>query len=69
MPLQRYINHRTEKIRQLRWEAGPVLPDSISREILNGAEKEYFTKYNGIITDYIEDLGFDITSDLEVFRV
>lgn len=58
--------HRMEKIRDLRWEAGPVLPDRINQEILTVKEKEYFTKYNSILTDYIENVGFDVTADLEV---
>jgi hypothetical protein len=63
------MNHRLEKIRGLRWEAGPVIPESISRDVLSQREKEYFTKYNDIITEYIDNIGLDITADVDVCYV
>ena len=43
-----------------------MLPESVSRDVLSSKEKEYFTKYNEIITEYIEEVGLDVTSDIEV---
>lgn len=60
------MTHRMESIRDLRWDAGPVLPVQISNEILSNSEREYYMKYSSILTDYSESIGFDITGDLEV---
>ena len=60
-----YNRHRLDKIRNLRWEIGPVLPNSIETE-LSYKENEYYTQYNQLIDEYNEEFGFDITTDLDV---
>ncbi len=62
------VNHRLDCVRKLRWEAGPVIP-SFHQDKLSIREKEYFSKYNDIITDYIEELGLDVTTYVEVSYV
>lgn len=62
----RGLSHRLDCVRKLRWDAGPVIPPSLHHDILSIREKEYFSKYNEIITDYIEELGLDVTAYLEV---
>lgn len=62
-----YFTHRLERIRDLRWEAGPVIPESfINQDKLSSREREYFGKYSDILTQYNQFLGFDVTSDVEV---
>jgi hypothetical protein len=61
-----YLVNRLVKIRNLRWETGPVLPDSIRQDTLSTREKEYFMVYNDLLTEYNAMLGVDLTSDLEV---
>lgn len=60
-----YLNHRNEKIRQIRWEAGAVLPDLVQQETLSDQERTYFNSYSTLLTDYSELLGIDLTSNLE----
>jgi hypothetical protein len=61
-----YLVNRLVKIRNLRWETGPVLPDSIRQDTLSTREKEYFMVYNDLLTEYNAMVGVDLTSDLEV---
>lgn len=60
-----YNRYRQDKIRNLRWEIGPVLPSSIEND-LSYKENEYFTNYNSLIDEYNEQFGLDITTDQEV---
>ena len=54
------------KIRQLRWQSGAVLPERIRHDTLSARENDYFNSYNGLLSDYFESVGLDLTSDLEV---
>lgn len=60
-----YMSHRLGKIRQLRWESGTVLPESVQQETLSDQERTYFDKYSNIISDYNQIMGIDLTADLE----
>lgn len=61
-----YLVNRLGKIRHLRWETGPVIPDSIRQDTLSTREKEYFMLYNDLLTEYNAMTGIDLTADLEV---
>lgn len=61
-----YLQNRLVKIRNLRWETGPVIPDSIKQDTLSVREKEYFMLYNSLLTEYNADIRLDLTADLEV---
>lgn len=54
------------KIKSLRWETGTVLPDRIKHDTLSLRENTYFSNYSCILSEYCEDIGFDLTSDIEV---
>jgi hypothetical protein len=45
-----------------------VLPSGF-QELLLDKEVEYFTKYNELLNEYIENFGFDISADTEVSLV
>ena len=60
-----YLVHRLEKIRALKWETGPVIPSKV-RSLLSDRESDYFMEYNKVVTSYCNDIGLDLTSDLEV---
>jgi GINS complex subunit 1 len=60
-----YFLHRMNKIRNLRWETGPVLPDYVQRETLSTNEQDYFHDYNKLLTSYNEAIDVDLTADLE----
>lgn len=64
--IQSYLLHRLNKLRELRWQIGPIIPDLVNKEILSQKEQDYFVGYSNILADYNEDLGFDITGDTEV---
>lgn len=61
-----YLTHRLGKIRMLKWEAGAVLPDKIKHNTLSAREKEYFMAYGGVIADYSDQVGIDLSMDIEV---
>ena len=61
-----YIAHRAHKIRQLTWETGTVLPSSLQEDTLAEQEKDYFSKYNKNIASYNQEIGMDLSLDLEV---
>jgi len=60
-----YLHNRLVKIRNLRWETGPVLPVSLRHDTLSAREKEYFAQYNNLLTEYIDSIDLDLTVDLE----
>lgn len=62
---QAYFSHRLGKVRGLRWETGPVLPEHIHKDTLSSSEQDYFHDYNKLLTLYHEALEIDLTSDLE----
>ena len=43
--LQAYLNHRAERIRNMRWQFGAVLPPDVKANLCE-AEQNFFTKYN-----------------------
>lgn len=63
---QSYFNHRLTRIRELRWETGPVIPDRINQETLSQKEREYFMAYSKLLGDYNRDIDLDLFVDLEV---
>ncbi len=60
-----YFTHRLGKLRGLRWETGALLPDKLQKDTLSTREQDYFHAYNKCLTKYNEDIGIDLTSDLE----
>lgn len=64
--LYSYFLHRSHKIRGLRWGTGVVMPENIQREKVSIRETEYFSEYNAILSDYFSNIGFDLTSDMQV---
>ena len=63
------MNFRLTKLRMLRWETGSVLPEKIRHDTLSTREKEYFTKYNEILTEYFDSTNLDLCADMEVVAV
>eukprot|EP01041_Mallomonas_annulata_P002210 gene2210-4298_t len=60
-----FFQHRMSRVRRLRWETGPVLPENI-RPILSDRENDYFMEYNTLLSDYCKSIGnIELTSDLE----
>jgi GINS complex subunit 1 len=60
-----------ERIRDLRWVKGSVLPESDQLNMTDN-EIEYFTKYNKILANYMRNAGaagdsdgLDLTEDLK----
>jgi GINS complex subunit 1 len=58
-----YVRFRADKVTQLRWETGPVIPDLL-RANLSSLEQDFFNKYDRLLTDYQQDFGLDLTGDL-----
>lgn len=65
MYINGYINHRLSKLRRLRWEVGPILPESIAAAKLSESEKNYFRYYSDILADYCDAVDIDLFQDLE----
>ena len=58
-----YLNSRMEKMREMRWQFGAVLPEEIKLN-LSEPELEYFSKYNRHLATYMRAVGTDLTSDM-----
>ncbi|CAM9486333.1 unnamed protein product [Choristocarpus tenellus] len=59
-----YIKWRSDRIAQLRWETGPVVPQELQQN-LSSREMEFFNKYDKILTGYMQDFELDLTADLQ----
>lgn len=57
------------KIRSLPWETGAVLPDRIKSDTLSSRENDYFSSYSNFLSEYSNDVGCDLISDMEVGQV
>jgi GINS complex subunit 1 len=61
-----YHQNRLDRIRRLRWEMGPVVPESLLPN-LSPSELNFFNDYDKILTDYCGNFGergIDLTADL-----
>jgi GINS complex subunit 1 len=62
-----YVNQRAERIREMRWQFGAVLPSDVKAS-LNETEIAYFSRYSRDLAAYMRSLGdgagLDITSDV-----
>ncbi|CAG5100400.1 Oidioi.mRNA.OKI2018_I69.XSR.g16983.t1.cds [Oikopleura dioica] len=57
-----YHMRRLAKIRDLRWQAGPVIPEHI-RPNLSASEKDYSNKYNRALAKLMRAQGIDFTQN------
>lgn len=51
--------NRAQRIQQLRWQLGAVLPEDI-QEKLNQSEKEFFKRYSDILGSYMTTINMDL---------
>jgi GINS complex subunit 1 len=62
-----YINHRSERIREMRWQFGAVLPPEIKSNLCE-PEVAFFSKYSRDIANYMRSIGdgagLDLMTDL-----
>lgn len=57
-----YLYNRMEKIRDMRWDFGSLLPDDVKNN-LSQDELEWFGSYNQNLAEYMRSVGIDITQD------
>ena len=57
-----YVYNRIEKIRDMRWDFGSVLPDDVKNN-LNEHELSWFGRYNRSLAKYMRSVGIDLTQD------
>ena len=57
-----YVYNRMEKVRDMRWDFGSVLPDDI-KSSLNENEIGWFSRYNRSLAKYMKNVGIDLTQD------
>ncbi|XP_059093819.1 DNA replication complex GINS protein PSF1-like [Tigriopus californicus] len=58
-----YINDRAEKIRELRWQFGAVLPPEVKSNLCE-PEQQFFQKYNRELANYMRSIGDGVGLDL-----
>lgn len=58
-----YLNHRAERIRNMRWQFGAVLPPDVKANLCE-AEQNFFTKYNRDLATYMRSVGDGAGIDL-----
>lgn len=54
-----YVYNRMERIREIRWDLGSVLPDEV-RNNLNEQEIAWFGQYNRNLANYLRSVGIDL---------
>lgn len=57
-----YIYNRMEKIKDMRWDFGSVLPDEVKHN-LSEEELGWFAMYNKNLATYMRSVGMDLTQD------
>eukprot|EP00040_Diaphanoeca_grandis_P029743 m.174832 g.174832 ORF g.174832 m.174832 type:complete len:192 (-) comp31786_c1_seq3:437-1012(-) len=57
-----YLNERTLRLQELRWDVGAILPVHI-KENLSLHEIDYFTEYSKGLNTYMQSVGLDLCSD------
>ncbi|TMW63790.1 hypothetical protein Poli38472_002731 [Pythium oligandrum] len=57
-----YLYERSEKIKNLRWETGTIIPATLAPN-LNQREVQFFNAYDQLLTDYMADFELDLTAD------
>lgn len=62
-----YLNQRLQRIKSLRWEFGPIIPDDIKTNLCE-PEVIFFNKYSKSLASYMRSIGdgqgIDLTGDL-----
>lgn len=53
-----YLYNRMQKIRDIRWEMGSILPPEVSSNFLT-AESQWFLAYNKSLASYMRSIGED----------
>ncbi len=61
-----YVVERLNRLRRLRWETGPIIPDAL-RINLSAREMEFFGAYSRLLADFQQSFGtgLDLTADME----
>ena len=57
-----YLNHRAEKIREMRWQFGAMLPPDVKANLCE-PEQKFFGQYNRNLADYMRSVGVDLMTD------
>jgi GINS complex subunit 1 len=57
-----YLRFRMQKIEDLRWEAGRMIPANLKPN-LSGLEQEHFNRYSVALEQYMKDCGVDLASN------
>ncbi|RHY14553.1 hypothetical protein DYB37_000322 [Aphanomyces astaci] len=59
-----YINHRVNKIKELRWQTGSVVPDNLA-PALCAREMQFFHSYDQGLSNYMSAFQLDLSADLQ----
>uniref|UniRef100_A0A1B0D174 DNA replication complex GINS protein PSF1 n=1 Tax=Phlebotomus papatasi TaxID=29031 RepID=A0A1B0D174_PHLPP len=63
-----YLYNRLERIRNIRWETGPTIPEHIKTNLCE-PEIQWFNGYNKLLAKYMKSVGdgqgIDLTCDME----
>ncbi|KAF0691390.1 Aste57867_17357 [Aphanomyces stellatus] len=59
-----YINHRVNKIKDLRWQTGSVVPENLA-PVLCPREMEFFHSYDQGLSNYMSAFKIDLSADLQ----
>lgn len=63
-----YLNHRAEKIREMRWQFGAIIPPEVKTNFCE-IEQNFFFNYGRTLATYMrsigEGIGIDLMNDLQ----
>eukprot|EP00968_Pinguiococcus_pyrenoidosus_P017468 scaffold1741_cov262-Pinguiococcus_pyrenoidosus.AAC.21 len=54
---------RARRLQRMRWSTGPVLPKETAAALSTG-EKEFFRRYDSLVSTYSDAVGMDLTADI-----
>lgn len=58
-----YSNHRKNKLVDLWWDAGSVLPEE-AEAVLSPSEKTLYSEYDQLVNDYMSTTGITLTAHM-----
>ncbi|OQR93597.1 DNA replication complex GINS protein PSF1 [Thraustotheca clavata] len=59
-----YLNHRVNKIKELRWQTGSVVPEHLAPALCT-REMQFFHGYDQLLAGYMSGFGIDLAADLQ----
>lgn len=57
-----YLNYRLQKVKDIWWDTGVVLPEEL-KSVLSNQENKFLNKYDEIMNEYMAEVDLTLTTD------